>query len=67
MQRAFIFNHHETLARVLSCPIWVMGYAPETPIFPFTRAYLSFFVQRNSFIYYVKEHFYTIFCFLLLF
>ncbi|QJR21862.1 hypothetical protein BREVNS_1112 [Brevinematales bacterium NS] len=24
---------------------------------------MSFFVQRNSFIYYVKEHFYTIFCF----
>ncbi|QJR21372.1 hypothetical protein BREVNS_0622 [Brevinematales bacterium NS] len=52
---------------MFSSPIWVRGYAPETPLFPFTRAYLSFFVQRNSFIYYVKEHFYTIFCFLLLF
>ncbi|QJR22936.1 hypothetical protein BREVNS_2186 [Brevinematales bacterium NS] len=48
---------------MFSSPIWVRGYAPETPLFPFTRAYLSFFVQRNSFIYYVKEHFYTIFLF----
>ncbi|QJR22868.1 hypothetical protein BREVNS_2118 [Brevinematales bacterium NS] len=48
---------------MFSSHVWVKGYAPETPLFLFTRAYLSFFVQRNSFIYYVKEHFYTIFLF----
>ncbi|QJR20798.1 hypothetical protein BREVNS_0048 [Brevinematales bacterium NS] len=47
--------------------LWIRGYAPGTQLFLFTMAYLSFFVQRNSFIYYVKEHFYTIFCFLPLF
>ncbi|QJR23232.1 hypothetical protein BREVNS_2482 [Brevinematales bacterium NS] len=56
-------NKKETLARVFSSLVCFRGYAPETPFFPFTRAYLSFFVQRNRFIYYVKEHFYTIFCF----
>ncbi|QJR20937.1 hypothetical protein BREVNS_0187 [Brevinematales bacterium NS] len=48
-------------------PFLGQGLRPSPPLFPFTRAYLSFFVQRNSFIYYVKKHFYTIFCFLLLF
>ncbi|QJR22102.1 hypothetical protein BREVNS_1352 [Brevinematales bacterium NS] len=31
-------------------PVWVRGNTPETPIFPFTRAYLHFFVQKESFL-----------------
>ncbi|QJR22328.1 hypothetical protein BREVNS_1578 [Brevinematales bacterium NS] len=36
----------ETLERVFSSSVWVRDYAPETPLFLFTKAYLSFFVQK---------------------
>ncbi|QJR21184.1 hypothetical protein BREVNS_0434 [Brevinematales bacterium NS] len=47
LHRFFIF---ETLARVFSSPVWVRGYAPETPLFLFTRAYLSFFIQKSDYV-----------------
>ncbi|QJR22863.1 hypothetical protein BREVNS_2113 [Brevinematales bacterium NS] len=31
---------------MFSSPVWVRGYAPETPLFPFTRAYLSFLFKK---------------------
>ncbi|QJR21297.1 hypothetical protein BREVNS_0547 [Brevinematales bacterium NS] len=36
----------ETLARVFSSPVWVRGFAPETPFFLFTRVYLSFLSKK---------------------
>ncbi|QJR21328.1 hypothetical protein BREVNS_0578 [Brevinematales bacterium NS] len=47
-------------------PPWVRGYAPKTPFFLFTRAYL-FFYPKNRFIYERKECFYTIFLFFITF
>ncbi|QJR21587.1 hypothetical protein BREVNS_1563 [Brevinematales bacterium NS] len=31
---------------MFSLPVWVRGYAPETPIFLFTRAGLSFLFKK---------------------
>ncbi|QJR22896.1 hypothetical protein BREVNS_2146 [Brevinematales bacterium NS] len=41
------------------------GLRPSSPLFLFTRAYLSF-LAKNRFIYCGKEYFYAIFCFLFL-
>ncbi|QJR22686.1 hypothetical protein BREVNS_1936 [Brevinematales bacterium NS] len=31
---------------MFSCPVWVRGYAPETPFFLFTKVYLSFLSKK---------------------
>jgi hypothetical protein len=36
------------LAQIFSCLFWVRDYAPETPLFPFTGAYLSFLFKKTS-------------------
>ncbi|QJR21227.1 hypothetical protein BREVNS_0477 [Brevinematales bacterium NS] len=32
---------------MFSSPLWVRGYAPETPLLLFTGVYLSFFLQKE--------------------
>ncbi|QJR23072.1 hypothetical protein BREVNS_2322 [Brevinematales bacterium NS] len=64
-------KYFETLARVFSSPIWVRGYAPETSLFLFPRACLSFLFKKigpfitakNIFIlYFVFHYFFETFC-----
>ncbi|QJR22330.1 hypothetical protein BREVNS_1580 [Brevinematales bacterium NS] len=52
---------------MFSSPIWVRGYAPETPLFLFTRAYLSFFIQKIGFFIMGRNIFILFFVFLFLF
>jgi hypothetical protein len=52
------------LARVFSFPVWIRGYAPETPIFLFTKAYLSFLSKKIGF--FIMERSISISVFLLL-
>ncbi|QJR21945.1 hypothetical protein BREVNS_1195 [Brevinematales bacterium NS] len=47
--------------------VWVRGYAPETPLFLFTKTYLSFFIQKIGLFIDGKEYFYTTFCFFITF
>ncbi|QJR21789.1 hypothetical protein BREVNS_1039 [Brevinematales bacterium NS] len=34
---------------MFSFPVWVRGVAPETPLFLFTKAYLSFLSKKIGF------------------
>ncbi|QJR22878.1 hypothetical protein BREVNS_2128 [Brevinematales bacterium NS] len=43
------------------------GATPLFPAFSVYRGLFVFFIQKERIIYYFKEYFYTIFCFLLLF
>ncbi|QJR23194.1 hypothetical protein BREVNS_2444 [Brevinematales bacterium NS] len=52
---------------MLSCPFWVRGYAPETPFFLFTRAYLSFLFKKVELLIMERNIFILFFAFLLLF
>ncbi|QJR21963.1 hypothetical protein BREVNS_1213 [Brevinematales bacterium NS] len=54
----------ETLARVYSSPVWVRGFTPETPLFLFTRAYLSFLFKKRGFFIMDRRYFYAISLFL---
>ncbi|QJR21896.1 hypothetical protein BREVNS_1146 [Brevinematales bacterium NS] len=47
-------------------PIWVRGYAPETPLFLFTRAYLSFLSKKMGLFIMERNIFILLFVFLLL-